>query len=82
MEVNDVRTMGKAAAVIARHGVKHVLVKGGHLGGDAVDVLWTTARRSHFQANDSTRNTLTAQAVFFLPRSQHALPAATTSQRK
>ena len=44
MEVNDVCTMEKAAAVIARHGVKHVLVKGGHLGGDAVDVLWTDGK--------------------------------------
>lgn len=41
MKVNGVRTMEQAAAVIARQGAKHVLIKGGHLGADAVDVLWT-----------------------------------------
>ncbi len=41
MEITDVRSMEKAAAAIARFGVKNVLVKGGHLDGDAVDVLWT-----------------------------------------
>jgi hydroxymethylpyrimidine kinase/phosphomethylpyrimidine kinase len=41
MEVTDVRTMEQAAAVIAQRGAKNVLVKGGNLGGDAIDVLWT-----------------------------------------
>ena len=41
MDVTDVSTMEKAAAVISRLGPKNVLVKGGHLKGDPVDVLWT-----------------------------------------
>jgi hydroxymethylpyrimidine/phosphomethylpyrimidine kinase len=41
MEVTDLPTMEKAAAVISRLGAKNVLVKGGHLKGDPVDVLWT-----------------------------------------
>jgi hydroxymethylpyrimidine/phosphomethylpyrimidine kinase len=41
MEITDVHAMEKAAATIAQFGVENVLVKGGHLDGDAVDVLWT-----------------------------------------
>jgi len=41
MEVTDLPAMKKAAAVISRLGAKNVLVKGGHLKGDPVDVLWT-----------------------------------------
>jgi hydroxymethylpyrimidine/phosphomethylpyrimidine kinase len=41
LEINDVRSMEEAATVIARFGVANVLVKGGDLDGDAVDVLWT-----------------------------------------
>ena len=41
MEVTDLLTMEKAAAAISRLGAKNVLVKGGHLKGDPVDVLWT-----------------------------------------
>lgn len=41
MEITDVCSMERAAAVTARFGVANVLVKGGHLDGDAVDVLWT-----------------------------------------
>ena len=47
MEVNDLPAMEKAAAVISRLGAKNVLVKGGHLKGDPVDVLWT-AGESHW----------------------------------
>ena len=41
MEVTDLLTMEKAAAVISRLGAKNVLVKGGHLQGDPVDILWS-----------------------------------------
>ncbi len=44
MPVTDIPTMEKAAAAISRLGVKNVLVKGGHLDGDPVDVLWTVGR--------------------------------------
>jgi hydroxymethylpyrimidine/phosphomethylpyrimidine kinase len=33
--------MRKACVAIARLGVCSVLVKGGHLAGDAIDVLWS-----------------------------------------
>jgi hydroxymethylpyrimidine/phosphomethylpyrimidine kinase len=47
IEVTDLPAMEKAAAVISRLGAKNVLVKGGHLKGDPVDVLWT-AGESHW----------------------------------
>lgn len=40
-DVDDVTSMERAAAAIARLGPKHVLVKGGHRRDDAVDVLWS-----------------------------------------
>ena len=42
MEVTDLRSMEKAAAAISRLGAKSVLVKGGHLDGDPVDLLFST----------------------------------------
>ncbi len=44
MEVTDLSTMEKAAAVISRLGAKNVLIKGGSLKGDPVDVLWTAGK--------------------------------------
>ena len=44
MDVTDVPSMEKAAAVIAGLGAKNVLIKGGHLDGDAIDLLWTDGR--------------------------------------
>ena len=41
MEVTDLRSMEKAAVAISQLGVKNVLVKGGHLEGDPVDLLWS-----------------------------------------
>lgn len=39
--VHDVETMVEAARKIATLGAKHVLVTGGHLREDAIDVLWS-----------------------------------------
>jgi hydroxymethylpyrimidine/phosphomethylpyrimidine kinase len=39
-ELSDVDDMAKAAIELAATGARHVLVKGGHLTGDAVDVLF------------------------------------------
>ena len=50
MEVSDLLTMEKAAAVISRLGAKNVLVKGGHLKGDPVDVLWTAGENHSLPA--------------------------------
>ena len=41
MDVGDLLTMEKAAGVIARMGPKHVLVKGGQLEGDPIDLLYS-----------------------------------------
>lgn len=38
--VNDLPSMQRAAEKLSSLGAKHVLVKGGHLRGDAVDVLY------------------------------------------
>ncbi len=65
MEVTDVLAMEKAAAVIARLGAKNVLVKGGHLDGDAVDVLWTEGRTRTLPAERAeTRHTHGTGCVF------------------
>jgi len=38
--VNDPASMRRAAETLALMGAKNVLVKGGHLQGDAIDLLW------------------------------------------
>ena len=50
MEVTDLPAMEKAAAVISRLGAKNVVVKGGHLKGDPVDVLWTAGENHSLPA--------------------------------
>ena len=45
--VNDVVSMRKAAEKLASLGAKNVLIKGGHLEGDAVDVLFEPDRGFH-----------------------------------
>jgi hydroxymethylpyrimidine/phosphomethylpyrimidine kinase len=45
MKVTDLPTMEKAAATISRLGVKNVLVKGGHLDGNPVDLMFTEGQR-------------------------------------
>lgn len=44
LPVVDVETMRRAAAALAAMGAEAVLVKGGHLPGDAVDVLFRAGR--------------------------------------
>jgi len=88
MEVNDLRTMERAAEVIARHGVKHVLIKGGHLGGDAVDVLWTDGQairlrgeRIDTQHTHGTGCVLSAAITARLASGEDVLTAVTASKR-
>ncbi len=65
MEVTDLLTMEKAAAVISRLGAKNVLVKGGHLKGDPVDVLWTAGENHSLPAERvDTTNTHGTGCVF------------------
>ncbi|TWT65458.1 Hydroxymethylpyrimidine/phosphomethylpyrimidine kinase [Crateriforma conspicua] len=58
LEITDVHSMEKAAVAIARFGAENVLVKGGNLDGDAVDVLWTEGQTLVLPApHVDTRNT-------------------------
>jgi len=58
MDLTDAASMEQAAAAIARLGPKNVLVKGGHLEGEALDVLWTEGRIHRFPAGRlATRDT-------------------------
>ena len=58
MQVNDLGTMEEAARRISRLGSQAVLVKGGHLSGDAVDVLYWKGQWRHFSDKRiETRNT-------------------------
>ena len=58
MPVRDLDSMERAAAAIARMGANAVLVKGGHLQGDAVDLLYCNGRVSLFSSpRIDTRNT-------------------------
>ncbi len=42
--ISDLRTLEKAAAIIAQWGSRHVLVKGPGVDGEAVDVLFSDGR--------------------------------------
>ena len=44
MDVTDLGSMEQAAARIAGAGAKNVLIKGGHRGVDATDLLWSDGR--------------------------------------
>lgn len=58
MDVHDLPAMEQAAARNARRGMPKVLIKGGHLEGDAVDVRWTDGRAHRIPASRvDTRNT-------------------------
>jgi hydroxymethylpyrimidine/phosphomethylpyrimidine kinase len=65
MEVTDLAAMQKAAACIARLGAKHVLVKGGHLAGDPVEVLWCSGEHHALPAERvDTKHTHGTGCVF------------------
>lgn len=49
MPVDSVESMRIAAEKISQLGPANVLVKGGHLSGDAVDVLWTAGTVHEFR---------------------------------
>ena len=50
MTVSNREEMEEAARRIGKLGARHVLVKGGHLKGDAVDILWNGREVTAFQA--------------------------------
>jgi len=49
MTVSSRDEMEEAAKRIGKLGARHVLVKGGHLKGDAVDILWNGREMTAFQ---------------------------------
>jgi hydroxymethylpyrimidine/phosphomethylpyrimidine kinase len=58
MLIQDTDAMERAARRIAALGAAAVLIKGGHLAGDAIDVLYQNGRITHFSSpRIETRNT-------------------------
>jgi hydroxymethylpyrimidine/phosphomethylpyrimidine kinase len=49
-EVHDVASMRRAAETLAAMGPEAVLVKGGHLEGDAIDILFHEGKWLEFSA--------------------------------
>ena len=82
VEVRSEADLSKAAAAVAELGPRWVLIKGGHLDGDAVDLL-TDGRREHRFAAPRLSNhhthgtgcTLSAAIAAYLARG-YAMPAA------
>jgi hydroxymethylpyrimidine/phosphomethylpyrimidine kinase len=88
VKITDLRSMETAAAAIARFGVKNVLVKGGHLDGNAVDVLWTEGRTVVLPApHMDTRHThgtgcvLSAAITARLAKGENLVAAVTAAKR-
>ncbi len=50
IEVNSLAAMEQAAKRIADHGCRNVLVKGGHLTSEAVDLLWSGGELRTFRS--------------------------------
>ncbi len=50
IELTDRATMEQAARAIAELGPKHVLIKGGHAAGPALDLLWSGGKVHEFAA--------------------------------
>jgi hydroxymethylpyrimidine/phosphomethylpyrimidine kinase len=58
MAIEDVEDMKKAAGAIHGLGAKHVVVKGGHLPGESIDVLFDGQEFTMFRSpRIETRNT-------------------------
>jgi hydroxymethylpyrimidine/phosphomethylpyrimidine kinase len=58
MPVRNPESMEKAAKIIAQKGAKAVLIKGGHLEGEAIDILyWNGVMRRFSSPRENTRHT-------------------------
>jgi hydroxymethylpyrimidine/phosphomethylpyrimidine kinase len=58
MRVHDLESMKKAAGIIAAKGAQAVLIKGGHLEGEAIDLLyWNGEIRCYASPRIDTRHT-------------------------
>ena len=86
--VEDLESMKKAATAIHQLGPQHVLVKGGHLEGEAVDVLFDGKEFHFFQAprldNRNTHGTgcTYSAAIATLLAQGHSVPEAVEEAKK
>ena len=87
-EVHDLESMERAARAIAALGPRHVLVKGGHLAGSAIDLLWSDGRATVFPGEridtphtHGTGCTLSAAITARLARGDDVLAAVTGGRR-
>jgi len=88
MDVVDVSSMEKAAIAISRLGAQNVLVKGGHLDGEAVDLLWTedrahvlSAERVDTQHTHGTGCVLSAAITARLANGENLVTAVKSAKR-
>jgi hydroxymethylpyrimidine/phosphomethylpyrimidine kinase len=88
LEVRGEADLSKAAAAVAKLGPRWVLIKGGHLDGDAVDLLSDGRREYHFAvprlANRHTHGTgctLSASIAAYLARG-YAMPKAVEAAKE
>jgi hydroxymethylpyrimidine/phosphomethylpyrimidine kinase len=86
--VTDAASMAEAARAIAQLGPRAVLVKGGHLGGDAADVLyadsqlyWFSARRIDTPHTHGTGCTYSAAITAELAKGADLRAAIATAKR-
>ncbi len=88
MEVRDIKAMRAAAQKLVALGAQAVLVKGGHLAGDAVDVLFFQSEWREFTApRVETRHThgtgcTYSAAITALLTASHDLPAVVEKAKK
>jgi hydroxymethylpyrimidine/phosphomethylpyrimidine kinase len=82
MKITSVQEMKKAARIIYKFGAKNVVVKGGHLTGDAVDVLYDgkkfytfSSRRIDKKETHGTGCTFSAAIVTLLARGESVIEA-------
>ena len=87
-EVHDLESMERAARAIAALGPRHVLVKGGHLAGSAIDLFWSDGRATVFPGEridtphtHGTGCTLSAAITARLARGDDVLAAVTGGRR-
>jgi hydroxymethylpyrimidine/phosphomethylpyrimidine kinase len=88
IQITDLRAMEQAALIIAESGVKHVLVKGGHFDGNAVDVLLSngemhrlSAKRTETRHTHGTGCVLSAAITARLASGADVVTAVTEAKR-
>ncbi|MCH8912954.1 MAG: bifunctional hydroxymethylpyrimidine kinase/phosphomethylpyrimidine kinase, partial [Planctomycetes bacterium] len=69
IDVTDRAAMEQAARAIAELGPKHVLIKGGHAAGPALDLLWSAGQFHEFAAH-SIKQSPWAKAYYNMMRAR------------